>query len=288
MLDFDLGGEAFDAWHAKVRRSDATLSDRLVIERSPSGGRHIVYRCQEPVCGNLRLAQRIASCGGREEVAIAGKTYKPRQDVQGRWHVVLMMIETRGEGGLLLCSPTPGYEMLQGDLAELPLLSAIERKTLLEAAWSLGEYWPQPASTNGGGPDSNGRAGDDFNQRGDVRAVLQRHGWTLAKPAGSDGNEHWRRPGKTSGTSATLKDGVFYCFSSNAAPFEPNQAYWPFTVYALLEDGGDYAAAASALRAAGFGGDGALPQRVDLSGLIGPRDPPPPAEPATPDHGRPC
>ncbi|MGQ9823239.1 MAG: hypothetical protein ACUVQK_15405, partial [Thermogutta sp.] len=47
------------------------------------------------------------------------------------------------------------------------------------------------------------------------RAVLRRHGWTLAKPAGSDGNEHWRRPGKTAGSSATLKDGVFYVFSSS-------------------------------------------------------------------------
>jgi len=60
-------------------------------------------------------------------VTIAGKTYKPRQDAQGRWHVVLTTIETRGEGGLFLCSPTAGYELLQGDLAELPVFSAAER-----------------------------------------------------------------------------------------------------------------------------------------------------------------
>ena len=47
--------------------------------------------------------------------------------------------------------------------------------------------------------------------------------------------------------------GVFYVFSSNAAPFEPNQAYSPFAVYALLEHQGDFAQAASALRDEGFG-----------------------------------
>lgn len=285
MLDFDLGGEAFDAWYAKVREADATLPDRLVVEQSPSGGWHVVYRCREPVCGNLKLAQRIELVAGPDEVTIAGKTYKPRQDAHGRWHVVLTMIETRGEGGLFLCTPTPGYELLQGDLAGLPVLTATERETLLEAAWSLNEYWPQPAGTRAGGPHPHGRPGDDFNQRGDVRSVLQRHGWTLAKPAGSDGNEYWRRPGKTTGTSATLKDGVFYCFTTSGSPFEPNRAYSPFAVYALLEHGGDYAAAASALRAHGFGSDGGVPQAVDLSGIAGPADPPAPAEPATADPG---
>lgn len=286
MLDFDLGGEAFDAWYAKVREADPTLPDRLVIEQSPSGGWHVVYRCQEPICGNLKLAQRIELVGGPDEVTIAGKTYKPRQDAQGRWHVVLTLIETRGEGGLFLCAPTRGYELLQGDLRELPVLSAAERETLLETAWSLNEYWPpvvDAVPTRTGGTDN--RPGDDFNQRGDVRSVLQRHGWTLAKPAGSDGNEHWRRPGKTSGTSATLKDGVFYCFTTSAAPFEPQRAYSPFAVYALLEHGGDYAAAASALRAQGFGCDSGAPQPVDLSGIAGPSDPSPPAEPTTPDPG---
>jgi hypothetical protein len=103
MLDFDLGGEAFDAWYAKVREVDTTLPDRLVIEQSPSGGWHVVYRCQEPVSGNLKLAQRVELVDGPGEVTIAGKTYKPKQDAQGRWHVVLTMIETRGEGSVPVC-----------------------------------------------------------------------------------------------------------------------------------------------------------------------------------------
>ena len=117
------------------------------------------------------------------------------------------------------------------------------------------------------GPSGQGRPGDDFNQRGDVRAILRRHGWTLAK-AGE--NEYWRRPGKTSGSSATLKDGVFYVFSSSAAPFEPDRPYAPFSVYALLEHGGDFVAAATALRAEGFGGETCDDAGVDLSGITRP------------------
>ena len=122
MLDFDLGGQAFGTWWQTVQQQNAALLDRLAVETSPSGGWHVIYRCQEPVCGNLKLAQRIELVGGPDEVTIAGKTYKPRQDAHGRWHVVLTTIETRGEGGLFLCAPTPGYELVQGDLAELPVL----------------------------------------------------------------------------------------------------------------------------------------------------------------------
>jgi hypothetical protein len=50
-----------------------------------------------------------------------------------------------------------------------------------------------------------------------VHAVLLKHGWTLVKPGG---NEYWRRPGKDRGWSATLKDRVFFCFTSGAPPFE--------------------------------------------------------------------
>ena len=266
MIDFDLGGEAFQPWYERLQRADAALLGRLVIEQSPSGGWHVVYRFEAEVSRSLKLAQRKQPVAGPEEVTLFGKNYKPRQDASGQWYVVLTMIETRGEGGLFLCAPTPGYELLQGDFTELPVLAEAERELLLEAAWELNEYVPEPVPcpTPSGEPPG-GRPGDDFNQRGDLRAVLRAHGWALAK--GGD-NEYWRRPGKTSGWSATLKDGVFYVFSSSAAPFEPDQAYSPFSVYALLEHGGDFASAASTLRSQGFGSDVPAQPDVDLSGLL--------------------
>jgi hypothetical protein len=133
-----------------------------------------------------------------------------------------------------------------------------------------GEAAPEPI--DGQSPDQSGplRPGDDFNRHADLIPLLQHHGWSLVR----DGpNQHWCRPGKTSGTSATLKDGVFYVFTSNAPPFEPNHAYSPFAVFALLEHGGDFAAAARALRQHGFG-DPPLSETVTS-----------PSEPEMPDPG---
>jgi hypothetical protein len=228
------------------------------------------------------------------------------------------LIETRGEGGLFLCAPTPGYELVQGDFCNLPVLSEAERDVLLQTAWELNEYLPPvvdgprhaTSSANVGDrcassaesahmcessadsshmsaasadhghisaenshittcPSENAdRPGDDFNHRGDVRAVLQQHGWV--RVSGRD-NEYWRRPGKTSGWSATLKGQVLYVFSSNAAPFEPNRAYSPFSVYTLLEHGGDFEQAARCLRQLGYGGNSLTDNRtgVDISGMVG-------------------
>jgi len=257
MIDFDAAGEAFEPWLSAI--PDA-LRNRLVIERTPSGGFHIVYRCAEPVGGNMKIAQRFAATPSNEPVVMFGKTIKPIRHGDG-WGVVVTLIETRGEGGLFLCAPTPGYEMMFGSLDDLPILTEAERETLLQAAWNLNQYWPPvlgPAEPKRGAVpiDVGGvRPGDAYNRLGDVRGLLVRHGWTRVREQGD--NEQWRRPGKERGISATLRliDGVllFYVFSSSAPPFEPGRAYAPFAVCALLDHGGDFRRAAVELAGQGFG-----------------------------------
>ncbi len=260
MIDFDAGGEAFEPWCMLVREAAPNLLDRLVIETTPSNGRHVAYRCAAPVCGSVKLAQRKLLLPSRDPVFVAGKQYIPRRDKQGTWFVNLTLIESRGEGGIFLCAPSEGYELIQGSLTGLPAITPDERDLLLSAAWALNEHLPDPQPEPIGEANSVGlRPGDDYAQRGDVRDVLRRHGWTLAR--GGE-NEYWRRPGRTEGWSATLRDGVLYVFSSNAAPFEPDRAYSPFTVYALLEHDGDFTAAAAALRTEGYGDTA---DEVDLS-----------------------
>ena len=117
MIDFDAGGELFDAW---ARRIPADLLARLVIETTQRGGRHVFYRCEAPVCGNMKLAQRR---DGDKTVTL---------------------IETRGEGGLFLCAPTAGYEAIRGDLHTPLVLAETDRDALLTAAWELNEYLPPP------------------------------------------------------------------------------------------------------------------------------------------------
>ncbi|MBP9032468.1 MAG: bifunctional DNA primase/polymerase [Pseudomonadales bacterium] len=282
MIDFDVGADRYEAWVALVQQRAPELLAQLVVERTQSGGRHVVYRCAAPVNGNLKLAQRAIETPDGQPVIIHGKQYRPRRHGD-RWLAIVTLIETRGEGGLFLCAPSPGYELVQGDFAALPVLTEEQRITLLDAAWELNE-WAETAETPTPAGVVGDRPGDEFNRRGDPRDVLRRHGWTLVR--GGD-NEYWRRPGKADGCSATLKDGVFYVFSTNAAPFEPNRAYAPFAVYTLLDHGGDFAAAALALSAQGYGSVGmAGSGDVDLSafGSGGPTERDPPAPPL-PDPG---
>jgi hypothetical protein len=264
MIDFDCGAELYPTWLELVRSEAPELVSRLVIERSISGGRHVVYRSAGQVSENAKLAQRIVPTPDEQPVTLYGKTHRPRK-VDGRWGVLLTFIETRGEGGIFLCAPTPGYELEQGRFTQLPVIGEAERDLLLQAAGSLNEVLPKVEPTRFAN-EACGRPGDDYNERGDVRELLRKHGWTLVRPGD---NEYWRRPGKDSGLSATLKNRVFYVFSSNAAPFEPGRAYAPFSVYALLEHEGDFARAASALRADGYGHTGAeAVTGVDLSALV--------------------
>ncbi|NIA07168.1 MAG: DUF3987 domain-containing protein [Actinobacteria bacterium] len=265
MIDFDFGGELFLPWCKLVEKVDATLIDRLVIEQSPSGGWHVIYHCESNICGNLKLAQRKD-----------GKK-------------LITLIETRGEGGLFLCAPTVGYELTQGELSDPPRLTEGQRDVLLRCAWELNEYLPDVV--DGPKPSaaakhicepSADRPGDDYNTRGDVRAVLEQFGWVCTK--GGD-NEYWRRPGKTSGTSATLKDRVFYVFSSNAAPFEPNRGYSPFAVYTLLEHNGDFSLATQALAGQGFGETAPASTGVDISGILTQAKGADKTNPAFPDPG---
>ena len=249
MLDFDHGGQWFDPWADAVAMELDGLLQRLVIETSQSGGRHVIYRCGELVSGNRKLAQRLIPAERGEAGVVDGKPYVPR-NAGDRDEVTCTLIETRGEGGLFLCAPTPGYELCQGSLTALPVLNPTERAILLEAACALNEAIPLPEPSPALGNGSS-RPGDDFNERGDLRALLRRHGWTRIR---SGENEHWRRPGKQLGCSATLKANTLFVFSSNAAPFQPDRAYSPFAAYALLEHGGDFPAAAAALRAEGYGG----------------------------------
>ena len=166
----------------------------------------------------------------------------------------------------------------------------MEREQLLSAARELNEAREAPKSApcgvsgggagdqpapaagantgavSGDGGDFLTRPGDDFCQRGEIRPILESHGWQFlgSKP---DGNELWRRPGKESGGhSATFDGNVFYVFSSNAAPFESERGYSRFQVYATLECGGDYTRAARELLGKGYGQS--LPEKpVDFSGL---------------------
>lgn len=106
------------------------------------------------------------------------------------------------------------------------------------------------------GPD---RPGDEYNDRGDVHALITRHGFHTPRNE-PDGSVSYRAPhrGPKDGTGATVyPDGHVAIWSETFTASHPNvRPHWgyrPFNLYAALEHGGDFGAAASALREQGFG-----------------------------------
>ena len=194
-----------------------------------------------------------------------------RKDEKGHY-LIKTLIETRGEGGYTIAPGSPAkthttgrpYELLQGslDLAgkQAIRLTFDERATLLEVAHSFNEYInpknlvsiPRKAKRE----DGDIRPGEAYDQSPEAfaktLAILESHGWE--HHSNDKHGSLLTRPGKRAGVSARLFDnGVFYVFSSNAQPFDAEQAYTPFAVLAYLEHNGDFSACAKALYADDYG-----------------------------------
>ena len=210
------------------------IVQRFVVQQTPSGGCHVLYRC-DTIEGNQKLA------------------LKPDGNVA---------IETRGEGGYIVSAPTPGYKLTQGKFAAIPRVTPAARDAMLEnARWlcrAPKETTDDPFPKAAQGPG----AADQYNKETSWADLLTRHGWTIGKRA-RNGRTPVTRPGKDArdGISGTLsEDGeILYVFSTNALGFEPDRAYSKFQVFAILEHGGDMSQAARAHLRAGQGRN--APQR---------------------------
>lgn len=250
-LDID-SRETYQTWLDHIRDDPVLrpLYERIVggyLEATPDGGRHLLYRCED-VGRNQALARRART---------AEQGYQT-------------LIETRGNGGLLIIAPSGGtvhpsgkpYTLLSGGVMQIATITPPERSLLLCLARSFDETpVKQPderasyAVASGGQPCSpqGTRPGDLFNQSARWEDILCPHGWKLARKVNGVGQ--WRRPGKHGpGISATTNyadNDLLYVFST-ATIFEPERGYTKFTAYAVLEHAGDFSTAARVLAEAGY------------------------------------
>jgi putative DNA primase/helicase len=106
---------------------------------------------------------------------------------------------------------------------------------------------PRPRSQAPTGPERTAtgtKPGDLFNASATWADILEPLGWAHCY------RNHWTRPGKPFGVSASVLDAGLYIHSSDpaTAPFVCGKTYTLFGAYALVHYGGDHSAAARELR----------------------------------------
>ncbi len=239
-LDFDNNGfpgadEMLHDWKELVSKEHPGLIEKLLIEKTRSGGFHVVYKCNV-IEGNQKLAERPLT---EEE-----KAEKPQQKT-------VVLIETRGKGGQFVVSPSLGYTLIQGDWCNLPEITPNERLTLLECAKVFNRV-PKIQTTPTESYTGEKRPGDIYNdsEEGKIEALqlLIEAGWS--KVYERKNVVYLCRPGKIKGVSASfgyIDPGIFYNFSASGAPFEPKKTYSPFAVFTFLKYGGNFSQAAKEL-----------------------------------------
>lgn len=225
----------------------------------------MIYRCKK-ISGNLKLANRYTT--EQEKQFTYDETYKaelaaskPDEEARRRAQKaadndkVRVLLETRGEGGYVMCNPTQGYELIHGDYYSISEISEEERETLLNIARQFNEvveevFVPQKKSL---AKNPGLTPFDDFNQRGDTIALLVSHGWKVVNRRGS--KTFFLRPGQTTAqTSGNFDhDRNWFSVFTTSTEFEPTKAYLPCYVFAALECNGDFTAAAKKLAEMGYG-----------------------------------
>jgi hypothetical protein len=187
------------------------LLAKLRIQRTPSGGLHLIYRCTHLVDGNKKLAGRLKTAQELIEKP-KGKTVN--------------FLETRGEGGYFLGYPSAGYTLVN-DVA-IPVLSPEERNTLLGL---MASYCELPKETK---PKYEGQKKDegayesspfdDFNYRCDPVQTLEQFGYRFI----NENNRfiHFTRPDKQKGVSVSfIKQHRLYYFFTSSTDFENEKGY---------------------------------------------------------------
>jgi len=197
------------------------LLSRLIIQTTPSGGLHYIYKCPEAIIDkNLKLALH------------SDKT---------------VILETRGEGGYF-CTSKIKNKIMQGKLdlenleVDIPVITPKERELLLETARSLNRYSPGKSdklSKNDKSYVYTEPAINDFNDKYNVLDLFIKHGWRVAK---EDYEKYYLlRSGSSAQYSGYYfkEQKTFSCFSTST-DFKPEKPYNHFQILEVLEGKGDY------------------------------------------------
>ena len=216
-------------------------------------------------------------------------------------------LDIRGEGGQVVAPPTMHASGKRYEWVEDPMVGDLE---VAEAPqWLVemlvpplpkpkpkppppGQPMPMPLAAQQRTTATQPGPADEYNAATSWPGLLEADGWTLHSIA-TDGEQHWRRPGKDEGESSASFGGggeptesALHVFTTNHPFLESDKSYSRFQYMALRDHGGDPSAAATAWRQAQRGtsppsGVTSASQHVDQSHPLT-DEPPMPADPSDP------
>ena len=262
---YDLTGKLFENYKRLIHELDKDLLQRLVVQKTRNNGYHFIYRCSV-IAGNLKLANRPTTDEEKRDTynqEYKNALLKNPDDTKAKQMAekisksdkVRVLIETRGEGGYIACFPTDGYKLIHGDFYGIKEISVEQRDLLHGIARQFNQVFDEvvvPKKDNV--QKTNGLSTfDDYNKRGDVVGLLQEHGWKVVTQKGN--KTVFLRPGQTTSQSSGNFDHDKNWFSvfTTSTEFEPQHAYLPYAVYAVLECNKNFSDASKKLYELGYG-----------------------------------
>ena len=207
------------------------LLNKLVVQSTPSGGYHFIYRCD-----TIESSRKLA----KNEDGLA-------------------ILETRGIGGYIKCYPSEGYKMVRKTFEEIPYITSEERFRLFIAGRKLNKLIEKDSKDRVSKEDRDYQSKfPDYDDDMDIGLdLLKDHGWTIHSNVA--GWINMTRPGKS------IQDGMsggyntdgkfFYAFSTSQDNFITERPYSNSQIYAELECEGNYRKAYAKLFEAGYGVD---------------------------------
>lgn len=231
-LDFDTKNtedpdEYMDEFNSRI---PSALFDKLVIQKTPSGGFHYIFRCDE-----IESSQKLARNKKGEGI-----------------------IETRALNSYIKCFPSKGYEMVQGDFTKIQIISESEKRFLFNISKQLDALYLKDIYKRYSKEDIDYlKKFSDYNKDIDVGIdLLLKAGWTKHSE-----NKNWinfTRPNSKSGDlhGGYNKEGfVFQVFSTAQDVFVTGRGYNNHHLFCELECGGNYKKGYAILYEEGYGED---------------------------------